>query len=46
LPGKRSKRPNCPRTADERHEVAIAGVGFLAINDEGRIVCDYLFTEL
>ena len=27
-------------------EVISAGVGLLAINDEGRIVCDYLFTEL
>jgi hypothetical protein len=27
-------------------EVISAGVGFLAINDEGRIVCDYLFTEV
>lgn len=27
-------------------EVISAGVGFLAIDDEGRIVCDYLFTEV
>jgi hypothetical protein len=27
-------------------EVISAGVGFLAIDDERRIVCDYLFTEL
>lgn len=27
-------------------EVISHGVGFLAINDEARIVCDYLFTEL
>lgn len=26
-------------------EVISAGVGFLAIDDDGRIVCDYLFTE-
>jgi hypothetical protein len=26
-------------------EVISAGVGFLAVNDAGRIVCDYLFTE-
>jgi hypothetical protein len=26
-------------------EVISAGVGFLVINDEGRIVCDYLFAE-
>ena len=30
----------------ESGEVISAGVGFLAINDKGRIVCDYLFTEL
>jgi hypothetical protein len=30
----------------ESSEVISAGVGFLAINDEGRIVCDYLFTEI
>jgi hypothetical protein len=27
-------------------EVISAGVGFLAIDDAGRIVCDYLFTEV
>ena len=27
-------------------EVISAGVGFLAVNDEGRIICDYLFTEV
>lgn len=26
-------------------EVISAGVGFLAVNDDGRIACDYLFTE-
>ena len=26
-------------------EVISAGVGFLVIDDEGRIVCDYLFVE-
>ena len=30
----------------ETGEVISAGVGFLIINDEGRIVCDYLFTEV
>jgi len=30
----------------ESGEVISAGLGFLAINDEGRICCDYLFTEL
>ena len=30
----------------ESGEVISVGVGFLVINDEGRIVCDYLFTEL
>ena len=29
----------------DSNEVISAGVGFLATNDEGRIVCDYLFTE-
>jgi uncharacterized protein len=27
-------------------EVISAGVGFLAVDDRGGIVCDYLFTEL
>ena len=27
-------------------EVISAGVGFLAVDEAGRIVCDYLFTEL
>ncbi len=30
----------------ESGEVISTGLGFLAINDEGRICCDYLFTEL
>lgn len=28
------------------NEVIAAGVGFLALDDDGRIVCDYLFTEV
>lgn len=27
-------------------EVISAGVGFLALDEEGRVACDYLFTEL
>jgi hypothetical protein len=27
-------------------EVISAGLGFLALDDDGRIVCDYLFTEV
>ena len=30
----------------ESGELISAGVGFLAINSEGRIACDYLFTEV
>jgi hypothetical protein len=30
----------------ESDEVISAGVGFLAIDDEARIICDYLFTEV
>jgi hypothetical protein len=43
LPGVTKFRWDMVRS--ESGEVISAGVGFLAINDEGRIVCDYLFAE-
>jgi hypothetical protein len=44
LPGVIKFRWDMARSKSD--EVISAGVGFLAVNDEGRIVCDYLFTEL
>jgi hypothetical protein len=44
LPGAIKFRWDMARS--ESGEVVSAGVGFLAINDEGCIVCDYLFTEV
>jgi SnoaL-like domain len=44
LPGVIKFRWDMARSKSD--ELISAGVGFLTVNDEGRIVCDYLFTEL
>jgi hypothetical protein len=43
LPGVATFRWDMVRSTNQ--EVVSAGVGFLQIDDQGQIICDYLFTE-